>query len=125
MLSKRTEEYTEKQIIITERVLGDKLKQYKQLAAKVRETQKSRKNNLKAASKQNEISDKFKKLKSQRELLKYSPYIKCDYLHNLSALVGLINQYENFSRKLEKRQKFELKSPVESKTNSTNPVSND
>jgi len=36
MVSKRTEEYTEKQIVITERVLGEKLKLYKQLAAKVK-----------------------------------------------------------------------------------------
>ena len=119
MVSKRTEEYTEKQIVITERVLGEKLKLYKQLAAKVRETKKSKKNNLKASRKQNEISEKFKKLKSQRELLKYSPYIKCDYLHNLSALIGLINQYENFIRKLEYRQKSKLgvKNNEQRKTN--------
>ena len=105
MVSKKTEEYTEKQIVITEKLLGEKLKQYKQLSAKVRETKKSKKNNLKAARKQNEISEKFKKLKSQRELLKYSPYIKYDYLHNLSALIGLINQYESFSRKLKYKMK--------------------
>lgn len=106
MVSKKTEEYTEKQIVIREKLLGEKLKLYKQLVTKVREIKKSKKNNVKVAKKQNEISVKFKNLKAQRELLKYSPYVKYDYLHNLSMLIGLITQYENFSKKLEYKRDF-------------------
>jgi hypothetical protein len=53
-----------------------------------------------------QIDVHIKKLRSTRELLKYTPYIKIDYLNELSETINLIDKLKNIHKEIRRVQKL-------------------
>jgi len=98
---------TEAQILENEKILNNKLGLFAKMISDIENFRKSERNILRATQKIEEIQTHVKKkLKTEQELLKYSPADKCGYLHNLSVTIGLINQFEVFYQELKQKDKL-------------------
>lgn len=102
MISRQAEINIEKQIIQYEEILKVKLTSFTKMLNKIEDIKKSAKRAIQAKKMEMDIQQRLKKLAVERDLLKYSPYTKYSYLHNLSFLIGLTKKFEKLYNKLEK-----------------------
>ena len=112
MIDKRVERETEQQILELEKIFEVKLQLLEKMTKKIQKFRKSQKNTIKAAKAYNELQTKIKKLEAEKELLKYSAETKCGYLHNLSATLGLIAEFEELFETLKKKDKYRRKQEI-------------
>ena len=55
---------------------------------------------LKFSSMKAKIDGRIKNLRTTREILKYTPHIKIDYLNNLSDTIHLIGKFKNIYKEI-------------------------
>jgi len=106
MVSKLTEEQTNQQITVNERLLQQELSSMSTFEVRLNMEYVSQKHRQLLATRKIQIEIQVKRLQSEQELVKYSPYIKIDYCHNLSTTLGLIRRYKNFIDVIKKKEKY-------------------
>jgi len=60
------------------------------------------------------IDGRIKNLRTTRELLKYTPHIKIDYLNNLSDTIHLIGKLKNIYKEIVHIRKIVAKTGIKS-----------
>ena len=69
---------------------------------------------LKFSSMKAKIDGRIKNLRTTRELLKYTPHIKIDYLNNLSDTIHLIGKLKNIYKEIVHIRKIVAKTGIKS-----------
>ena len=106
MINKQVERQTEQQISEYEKIFETSLQDLEKMTKKIQKFRRSQKNTIRTAKSYNEIQIQIKKLEAEKELLKYSAKTKYGYLHNLSATISLIKEFEQLFEILKEKDKY-------------------
>ena len=118
MINIKSEDVVVKQIQDNEVIFNNDLKWFERITSMGNIGVDSLDLSLKFSAMKAKIDGRIKNLRTTRELLKYTPHIKIDYLNNLSDTIHLIGKLKNIYKEILHIRKIVAKTRI--KVNSSN-----
>ena len=114
MIDTKSEALVVKQIQDNEIIFNNDLKWLKRITSMENIDVDSLDLSLKFSSMKAKIDGRIKNLRTTRELLKYTPHIKIDYLNNLSDTIHLIGKLKHIYKEILHIRKIVAKTRIKS-----------
>jgi len=118
IIDTKKEEHLLKQIQDNEAIFNNDLKWLERITSMENIDVDSLDLSLKFSAMKAKIDGRIKNLRTTRDLLKYTPHIKIDYLNNLSDTIHLIGKLKNIYKEILHIRKIVVKTGI--KSNSLN-----